>query len=92
MDTWSQANGAGFFQHRAGRVGVSVSGCAFNCNLVQPPQSLIKTICYLHLFKINTKATQHDCKHEDNAIKAYESEIKGTHVKSSTDKVWTFHK
>lgn len=80
MDTRSQAKGAGFFRHRAGRIGASVSGSAFNCNLAQPPQSLIKTICYPHLFKINTKATQHGCKHEEDAIKAYESEMKRTHV------------
>jgi len=80
MDTRSQAKGAGFFRHRAGRIGASVSGSAFNCNLAQPPQSLIKNICYPHLFKINTKATKHGCKHEDDAIKAYEAEMKCTHV------------
>ena len=44
MDTRPQAKGAGFVRHRAGRIGASVSGSAFNCNLAQPPQSLIKSI------------------------------------------------
>ena len=57
IDTRSQAKGTEFFRHCAGRIGASVSG-AVNCNLAQPPQSLIKTICYPHLFKVNTKATR----------------------------------
>ena len=80
MDTRSQAKGTGFFRHRAGRIGASVSGAVFNCNLAQPPQSLIKTICYPHLFKVNTKATRYGCNHEDDAIKAYQAEMERTHV------------
>lgn len=54
IDTRSQAKGTECFRHRAGRIGASVSGAVFNCNLAQLPQSLIKTICYPHLFKVNT--------------------------------------
>ena len=57
LDTRSQAKGSGFFRHRAGRIGASVSGAVCHCNLAQPPQSLIKAICYPHLFKVSTKAT-----------------------------------
>ena len=49
LDTRSQAKGSGFFRHRAGRIGASVSGAVCHCNLAQPPQSLIKSICYPHL-------------------------------------------
>ena len=36
-------------------------------------------ICYPNVFKVNTKATRHGCKHEDDAIRAYENEMKKTH-------------
>ena len=80
IDTRSQAKGTEFFSHRAGKIGASVSGAVFNCKLAQPPQSLIKTIRYPHLFKVNTKATWYGCNHEDDAIKAYQAEMEGTHV------------
>jgi len=48
----------------------------------QPSQSLIKSICYPHLFKLNTKAIQHGCKYEDYAIRAYEAHVKKTHINS----------
>lgn len=80
LDTRSQAKGSGFFRHRAGRIGASVSGAVCHCNLAQPPQSLIKGICYPHLFKVSTKATRHGCIHEDDAIKAYEVEMQKSHV------------
>ena len=41
-------------------------------NQAKESQSLIKSIYYPHLFKINTKAVTYGCKHEDDAIKAYE--------------------
>ncbi|XP_068677854.1 uncharacterized protein [Montipora foliosa] len=78
-DTRAQAKSSGFFRHRAGRIGASVSGAAFRSNLSQPPQALIKSICYPNVFKVNTKATRHGCKHEDDAIRAYENEMKKTH-------------
>ena len=61
-----------FFTHRAGRIGASLSGAVCHTNPAQPSQSLIKSIYYPHLFKINTKAVTYGCKHEDDAIKAYE--------------------
>ena len=78
-DTRAQAKSSGFFRQRAGRIGVSASGAAFHSKLSQPPQALIKTICYPNVFKMNTKATRHGCKHEDDAICAYENEMKKTH-------------
>ena len=54
-DTRSQAKGSGFFRHRAGRIGASVSGVAFHSNLPQPPQSCVKSVCYPSLYKLNTK-------------------------------------
>ena len=79
-DTRSQAKSSGFFRHWAGRIGASECGVAFHGNLAQPPQSLIKTICYPNLFKVNTKAVMHGCKHEEDAIQAYHDEMKSTHV------------
>ena len=78
-DTQSQANGSAFFRHRAGRIGASMSGAVCRTNPAQPSQSLIKTICYPNLFKVNTKAVIHGCKHEADAIKAYEEEMKNSH-------------
>ena len=78
-DTRAQARGSGFFRHRAGRIGASVSGAAFHSNLSQPPQALIKSICYPNVFKVNTKATRRGCKYEDDAVSAYENEMKKTH-------------
>lgn len=81
MDTRDQAKSSGFFRHRAGRIGASVCGAAYHSNLAQPPQSLIKSICYPRLFKVSTKATRHGCKHEQNAIKAYTEHMKTRHTK-----------
>ena len=75
-DTRAQAKSSGFFRHHAGRIGASSNGIAFRSNLSQPPQALIKTICYPNVFKVNTKATRQGCKHEDDAIRAYENDMK----------------
>ncbi len=78
--TRSQAKGQDFFRHHAVRIGAYVGGAVCHCNLAQPPQSLIKSICYPHLFKVSTKSTRRSCSHEDDAIKAYEAEMKKSHV------------
>ena len=56
INTRAQAGGLGFYIHRAGRIGASVRSAAFQTNLAQPSQSLIRTICYPSLYKVNTKA------------------------------------
>ena len=80
ISTRSQASGSGFYRHRAGRIGASQCSSAFHTNLAQPSQSLIKTICYPSLYKVDTKATRHGQKHESDAIKAYEASMKARHV------------
>ena len=62
QDTREQAKGPGFFRHRAGRIGSSVSGAVYHSNIAQPSQSVIKTVCYPHLYKANSKAIRHGCK------------------------------
>jgi len=89
-NTQAQLKGAGFFKHRAGRIGASVNGAVSHANLSQPSQSLIKTICYPSLNKINTKAIRHDCKHEGAAIKAYETVMKKSHVNFRVKKCGLF--
>ena len=79
-DTKSRENGSAFFRHRAGRIGASVSGAVCLTNPAQPSQSLIKSVCYPHLFKVNTTAVLHGSKHEADEIKAYEDEMKNSHV------------
>ena len=79
-DTQNQAKESGFFARRAGRISASLSGAVCHTNPVQPSQSLIKSIYYPHLFKINTKAVTYGCKHEDDAIKAYEEIMAMTHT------------
>ena len=59
QDTRKQAKGAGFFRHRAGRIGASVSGAVYHSNTAQPLQSLKKSVCYPHLYKVNSKAIKH---------------------------------
>ena len=79
QDTRSQAKGSGFFKHRAGRIGASLSGAVCHTNPALPSQSLIKSICYPHLFKVTTKAVLHGCQHEKDAILHYETEMKKNH-------------
>jgi len=45
-----------------------------------PSQSLIQSICYPELNKLNTKAVRHGCKHEQDAINTYENAMKKEHV------------
>ena len=52
LDTRSQAKGSGFFRHRAGRIGASVSGAVCHCNLAQPPQSLTRVFAILTYLKL----------------------------------------
>ena len=48
-----------------------------------PPQSLIQSICYPELNKLNTEAFHHGCKHEQGAINTtYENAMKKVHVDS----------
>ena len=90
VSTRDQASGSGFYRHRAGRIGASQCSSAFHTNLAQPSQSLIKTICYPSLYKVNTKATRHGQKHESAAIKAYEASMKGRHVNFQVKKCGLF--
>ncbi|XP_068673794.1 uncharacterized protein [Montipora foliosa] len=80
QDTREQAKGPGFFRHRAGRIGASVSGAVYHSNIAQPSQSLIKSVCYPHLYKVNSKAIRHGCKYEEYAIKAYKTHMEKRHV------------
>ena len=80
VDTRDQAKGPGFFRHRAGRIGASASGAVYHSNIAQPSQSLVKSVCYPHFYKVNSKAIKHGCKYEEYAIKAYETQMKHSHV------------
>ena len=88
--TRSYSQGTGFFNHRAGRIGASRSGAVFHTNLSLPSQSLIKTICYSGLYKLNTTAVKHGCKHEDAAIQAYETVMKKSHTNFQVKKCGLF--
>ncbi|XP_078349685.1 uncharacterized protein LOC144634562 [Oculina patagonica] len=79
-DTISQAKGNNFFKHRAGRIGASKSKAACQTNPALPSNSLIQSICYPELNKLTTDAIRHGCKHEQDAINAYEKIMKETHV------------
>ena len=90
ISTRDQANGSGFYRHRAGRIGASQCYSAFHTNVAQPSQSLINTICYPSLYKVNTKATNFGQKHESDAIKAYEASLKANHVNLQVKKCGLF--
>ena len=79
-DTVEQSKSNAFFRHRSGRIGASKSRAACHTNPSQPSQSLIKSIFYPHLFRFNTAATIHGCKHEESAIQTYTSYMKQSHV------------
>ena len=78
-DTQNQAEVSGFFRHRVGRIGASVSGAVCHSHPPQPSQSLIKSICYPNIYKVNTKAVLHGFKEETNAVKAYGKVMKDMH-------------
>ena len=75
-DTITQAKGTNLFKHWAGRIGASQCKAACNSNPALPSQTLIQSICYPQLNKVNTKAVLHGCKHEELAIRAYEEKMK----------------
>ena len=91
QDTREQAKGPGFFRHRAGRIGASVSSAVYHSNIAQPSQSVIKSVCYPHLYKVNSKAIRHGCKYEEYAIKAYKTHMEKRHVNFSSIKMWTVY-
>ena len=78
-DTRKQSNGNFFFRRRAGRIGASVSWTVAHSNPMQPSQSLIKSLCYPHLFKVTSKAISHDKKYEKTAVETYVSLMSQTH-------------
>eukprot|EP00794_Sanderia_malayensis_P010417 gene10417-11507_t len=80
LDTKSQAKGSGFFHHRAGRIGASMSKSASHTDPSKPSQSLIKSICYPEIFKFTNAATEYGCQHEKAAIKLFEIDMKKKHV------------
>ena len=78
-DTRKQFKGNLFFRHRAGRIGASVSWAVAHSNPMQPSQSLIKSPCYPHLFKVTSKAITHGKKYEKTAVETYVSLMSQTH-------------
>ena len=46
---------------------------------MQPSQSLIKSLCYPHLFKVTSKAISHGKKYEKTAVETYVSLMSQTH-------------
>ena len=88
--TVERSKGNAFFRHRSGRIGASKCYAATHTNPAQPAQSLIKSICYPHVFRFNTAATIHDCKHEDVAIEGYTTYMKQRHVNFNVTKCGTF--
>ena len=79
-DTISQAKETNFFKHRAGRIGASQSKAASHSNPALPSNSLIQSICYPELNKLNTDAIHHGCKHEQDVVNAYEKVMNEKHV------------
>lgn len=78
-DTRKQSKGNFFFRHRAGRIGASVSWTVAHSNPMQPSQSLIKSLCYPHLFKVTSKAVSHGKKYEKTTVETYVSLKSQTH-------------
>ena len=89
-DTRKQSSSNAFFLHRSGRIGASMSKQACQTNPAQPSHSLIKTICYPHIFRFTKAATEHGCKHEKQALAAYELAMKERHVNFSVKECGMF--
>ena len=88
--TQSQSKGNSFFNHRARRIGASMSKLASHTNPALPSQSLVKSICYPHVFKLSTAATEYGCKHEKEAILEFENNMKVLHKNFRTIKCGMF--
>ena len=82
----TQAKGNSFFRHRAGRIGPSESKAACQTNPAMPSQSLIQSICYPELNKLNTKAIIPGCQYEEEAIRANEGIMKKQHTNFKIEK------
>ena len=67
-----------------------MSKLASHTNPALPSQSLIKSICYPDVFKFSTPATEHGCKHESEAIIAFEKQMKAEHTNFKTIKCGMF--
>ncbi|PFX31462.1 hypothetical protein AWC38_SpisGene3676 [Stylophora pistillata] len=78
-DTRKQSKSNLFFRHRAGRIGASVCWAVAHSNPMQPSQSLIKSLCYPHLFKVTSKAITHGKKYEKSAVESYVFLMSQTH-------------
>ncbi|XP_022807134.1 uncharacterized protein LOC111344187 isoform X3 [Stylophora pistillata] len=89
-ETVEQTKSNAFYRYRACRIGASKSRAASHTDPSQPSQSLIKSICYPHLFCFSTAATIHGCKHEQTAIEAYETHMKQSHTNFKVTKCGTF--
>ena len=89
-ETVEQSKSNAFLRHRTGRIGASKSCAACHTDPSQPSQSLIKSICYPHLFRFNIAATIHGCKHEETAIEAYANYMKKKHVNFKVTKCGTY--
>ena len=89
-DTIKQSKGHNFFKHRAGRIGASQSKSASHTNPALPSQSLIQGICYPELNKLCNKAVLHGCRHEQDAINAYEEIMQKTHTNFKVHKCGLF--
>ena len=90
QDTRDQAKGTAFFKHRAGRVGASMSHSVAHTNPALPSQSIIKTICYPQLFKVDNKAVHHGSKNESKAISAYSNVMSVSHKHFNVSKCGMF--
>ena len=88
-NTQTQSKGAGFFKHCAGRFGASISGAQIYHN--HHRASLRQSVTLqCSIYKINTKAIRHGCKHEGAAIAAYETVMKKSHVNFQVKKCGLF--
>ena len=71
-------------------IGASKCYAATHTNTAQSSQSVIKFICYPHVFRFSMAVTIHGCKHEDVAIEAYITYMKQRHVNFNVTKCGTF--
>ncbi len=81
VSTREQAKSTVWFQQRVGRITASRLKLAIHTDIMQPSQSLIKSICYPESHNFKFKATSWGCEHEESARKSYIEIAKRRHNK-----------
>ncbi|XP_055487443.1 uncharacterized protein LOC129694714 [Leucoraja erinacea] len=77
--TRQQAKSETWFRYRAGRITASKMKSVCTTNAGSPAISVVKSVCYPHLYKFSTEATRWGCDQEKRARQAYAAHMRTEH-------------